>query len=140
MGADMGFKAVEEERTAYMACCYFKSSEEHQAFLKWDGRPPLPVCGTCLVKLTIPAGALYVSPGKSPGRCSRAFAEDVMDLSGCPIREGVACSMYDTEFICRPKEALIPPRPLETGTATERFTGIHYFDTMEDALRWAGKG
>ena len=129
----------EAGRKAWMVCCYFKDQEEYDNFLKWDGRPPFPRYGFCVARLHIPKGAVCVRTERGPDRCDRAFLEELHGPDGKPVGSGIATSMYDTEVICRAGEEIRPARALDLDSVTERFTGIHYFDQLEDALRWAGR-
>lgn len=124
---------------AWQVCCYFSGREEYEEFLKWDGKRPFPKYGSCIVHLLIPKGTACVSEDYGPSRCSRAFVTKVLGLDKKPLESGIVTSMYDTEVICRQGEEIKPARPLETEGITERFTGIHYFKNLEDALKWAGK-
>ena len=88
-----------------------------------------------IVKLEIPEDALKSSATTGKCRCSKAKVLSITDLDGSEVNVEYAVSKKDSGFLYKVGE-VVSVNDFDTNRWNECSTGIHFFMTREEAIRY----
>ena len=88
-----------------------------------------------IVELEIPENALRSSATTGKCRCSKAKVLSITDLDGSEVNVEYAVSQKDSGFLYKVGE-VVSVDNFDTNRLNECSTGIHFFMTREEAIRY----
>ena len=90
----------------------------------------------CLVKLMIPSDAERSNATGRKCRASKAVVLEIQDMGGNPAGIYEARSCMHPEFIYRVGDTVAPEKPFCADRWEECASGIHFFITRDEAIRF----
>ena len=129
-GADLrGAKNVNEVNWNHITAFYAICCPESGAFVGWKK------CGKYIVKLRITEDAMRSSSTTRKCRCSKAEVLAIENMDGTPSEETEVASSHDRSFVYRIGET-VEVKDFDTDRWKECSTGIHFFITRDEAVRY----
>ena len=126
-----GAENVNEVDWNHMTAFYAICCPESGAFIGWKK------CGKYIVKLRITEDAMRSSATSRKCRCSKAEVLAIENMDGTPSEETETASSYDKSFVYRIGET-VEVKDFDTDRWRECSTGIHFFITRDEAVRYDG--
>ena len=120
---------VNEVNWDYLTAFYAICCPESGAFIGWKR------CGKYIVKLRITEDAMRSSATSRKCRCSKAEVLAIENMDGTPGEETEVASSYDKSFVYRIGET-VEVKDFDTDRWEECSTGIHFFITRDEAVRY----
>ncbi len=91
----------------------------------------------CIIKLQIPEDARRSCAFSNKCRCDKAKVLGIYDLDGNPLPSNIAAhSIRDNSFIYMIGKTITPREPFDDDPFNECSSGIHFFMSREEAVRY----
>lgn len=92
-----------------------------------------------IVKILIPDDAKRSSGFSRKCRCDKAIVLEIQTVDGDPLNDNIAAySRYDPSFKYIKGKTVVPKKPFCEDRFEECASGIHFFITREEAVRYIG--